>query len=141
MDPALTASFLGHWQLIPESCQYEQGDPPRSGELTISLDGEELRFVMRFVTSDGRDEEASFGGRPDGKPFPFAGGALADAMRITPVAANDLRTSAHFKGRERMVVQRQLDASGQAMRVTQLVRLPDGTSPANVAIYRRVPSA
>ncbi len=37
-----------------------------------------------------------------------------------------------------MVAQRQLDASGNAMRVTQIVRLPNGESPGNVAIYRRV---
>ena len=36
-----------------------------------------------------------------------------------------------------MVAQRQLDASGNAMRVTQVVRFADGTSAANVAVYRR----
>jgi len=36
-----------------------------------------------------------------------------------------------------MVAQRQLDDSGQAMRVTQLVRLADGEHLANVSVYRR----
>ncbi len=36
-----------------------------------------------------------------------------------------------------MVAQRQLDDTGTAMRVTQLVRFPDGTHAANVSIYRK----
>jgi hypothetical protein len=136
----LYAGFLGTWSLIPESCHYEQGAAPRSGSITIAEEGKQLRFTMRW-TVEGVDQEATFIGRADGEPFAFDGGPLADAMKITAVAANDLRTSAFFRGRERMVVQRQLDGTGQAMRVTQLVRLPDGSTPANVAVYRRAPSA
>jgi hypothetical protein len=40
-----------------------------------------------------------------------------------------------------MVAQRQLGDSGDAMRTVQMVRLPDGTSPANVSVYRRAPEA
>lgn len=140
-DLPLYNGFLGSWVLIPDSCQYEQGDAPAAATLRIEDAEGELRFTMTSTPVGGVPIEAAFSGPPDGKPFPFAGGDLADAMSITLVASNDLRTSAFRRGRELMIVQRQLDASGQAMRVTQVVRLPGGSSPANVAVYRRLPEA
>jgi hypothetical protein len=142
MGQRLYSGFLGSWSLIPESCQYEQGEAPIRGTITIEEVADELRFTMRWTMPGSPDEEAAtFAGRPNGQPFAFAGGKLADAMTITVVASNDLRTTASFQGRELMVVQRQLDATGQAMRVTQVVRLRGGSAPANVSVYRRMAEA
>ena len=136
-DQPLYRSFLGTWELIPKSCVFEQSAPPRSGSLQIVETTEGLRFDMAWVDAEGDAQEASFGGVPDGEPRPFDGGELADAMSVTVVSERDLRSSAFHEGQELMVVQRQLDDTGQAMRVTQLVRLPDGSTPINVSIYRR----
>lgn len=129
--------FLGCWELIPESCIYEQSDPPQSGAYRITKTDEGLRFDMSWVDISGESHEVSFCGVPDGSARPFNGADLADALSVTAVSERDLRSSAFYKGKERMVAQRQLDDSGQAMRVVQLVRLPDGTSPVNVSVYRR----
>jgi hypothetical protein len=131
--------FLGLWQLIPESCQYEQGDPPTSGLYRIeeNLDGT-LEFTAEWTDTDGKPESVSFAGFPDGTKMPFAGGELADALAVEAVSARELNSYAYLGGRELMVAQRQLDSTGQAMRVTQVVRLPNGESPGNVSVYRRV---
>ncbi len=132
--------FLGRWQLIPESCRYEQGDPPVSGSYTIeqNKDGS-LQFTAEWTDAAGKPGTVSFSGFPDGTKMPFNAGELADSLAVDAVSPRELNTYAYMDGREIMVAQRQLDGTGQAMRVTQLVRLPNGESPANVAIYRRVP--
>lgn len=131
--------FLGLWQLIPESCQYEQGDPPKAGFYRIeeNKDGT-LAFSAEWTDAEGKSGSVSFSGFPDGTKMPFNAGELADSLAIEAVSARELNSYAYLDGRELMVAQRQLDASGQAMRITQIVRLPNGESPGNVAIYRRV---
>jgi hypothetical protein len=131
------AAFLGTWALIPETCVYEQGQPPLAGTYRIEADDGLLRFTIEWGDIAGTSHQVTFGGRPDGIATPFAGGDAVDSMAITLVSPRDLRTSAYWRGQERMVAQRQLDAVGNAMRVTQLVRFGDGTSAANVAVYRR----
>ncbi len=140
-DVPIYRAFLGSWVLIPESCDYEQSAPPRSGTDHISETEDGLRFDMSWVDAFGEEQSASFSGIPDGQARPFDGGELADALSITAVSERDLRSAASIKGTELMVAQRQLDDSGQAMRVTQLVRLPDGTTPLNVSIYRKLASS
>jgi hypothetical protein len=136
------SNFLGTWILIPESCVYEQGDPPRAGTQTIEERDGKLVFVIGWTAADGRSDEVRLEGVPDGQPRPFAGGELADAIAVSPVSPRDLRVSAFRGGVELMVAQRQLDDTGTAMRVTQLVRFPDGTYASNRAVYRkRLPSS
>ena len=134
----LWQGFLGLWVLDPDSCQYEQGDPPRSGSYRIeeTPDGR-LAFHMEWVDAEGEAHKASFTGKPDGRPEPFAGGELADAMSVTPVSARELNSAAYMKGRELMIASRQLDDTGGAMRLIQAVLLPDGTKPTNISIYVR----
>ncbi len=135
--PPAHAGFLGTWLLMPETCIYEQGAPPRAGSYRIEDEGEALRFTIAWTAADGSTHEVTFAGRPDGVAVPFAGGDAVDAMSITLVSPRDLRSAAFWRGQERMVAQRQLDARGDAMRVTQVVRFADGTRAANVAVYRR----
>jgi len=131
--------FLGLWQLIPESCRYEQGDAPTAGFYRIeeNKDGT-LEFTAEWTDAEGKQGSVSFSGFPDGTKMPFNAGELADALAVEAVSARELNSYAYLNGQELMVAQRQLDASGQAMRITQVVRLPNGESPANIAIYRRV---
>ena len=138
MDRALYAGFLGTWILIPDSCQFEQGEPHLAGTTTIREDGDQLIFDLTWTEADGQEQQASFAGVPNGVPAPFNGGPLADALKVEAVSATDLRITASLDGRELMTVQRQLDRTGQAMRVVQVVRLPGGTAPANVSVFQRM---
>jgi hypothetical protein len=142
MTQRVYEAFLGSWTLIPESARYEQGDPPRSGRYTIEEESPGvLRFTARWIDAEGKDAEVVFSGPADGSRTPFPGGELADALAIEAVSSRELNSYAYLDGKELMVAQRQLDDTGTAMRITQVVRLPDGTRPANVALYRRIPDA
>ncbi len=132
--------FLGTWVLDPSSCVYEQGEPPLAGLYRI-VEGDDgrLHFHVRWTDAERREHAVSFAGNPSGEPEPFAGGDLADTLSVKAVSPRELNSTASYRGVERMVAQRQLDETGRAMRVTQIVRLPTGESLANVAIYVKRP--
>jgi hypothetical protein len=133
------AGFIGTWLLIPESCEYEQGDPPQDSVYSIAEQQGRLTFDIRWTAADGRADHVTFEGVPDGAKRPFSGGDLADELSVEVVSPRDLRTAAYWQGRQRMVSQFQLDDTGTAMRVIQLVRFPDGSHLSNVSVYRRAP--
>lgn len=136
------AGFLGTWILDPSSCRYEQGEPPRQGHYRIvELDDGALEFTVAWTDAAGTSDSVSFRAPPDGRRIALAEGKLIDALSVSAPSDRELNSSGWIGDREVMIAQRQLDDTGQAMRVTQLVRLPDGSRPANVAIYRRAPRA
>jgi hypothetical protein len=136
-SPPPYEGFLGTWILLPDTCDYEQGEPPTAGTYTISEGAGRLDFSIDWTDADGASHHAEFGGPPDGSRVPFDGGELADALSIHAVSPRELTSSAYWKGDELMVAQRQLDDTGGAMRVTQVVRFPGGTSLANISVYRK----
>lgn len=138
MSKAIYSDFLGTWILIPESCVYEQGAPPQQGRYTIAEEAHELVFAIAWTDAAGKSHEVSFRGVPDGKPVAFAGGPLADALSIEAPSPTRLLSSAFKAGELLMAAERQLDDTKTAMRVVQQVRLPDGTRPTNVSMYRKV---
>ena len=137
MACAIYSGFLGTWTLDPDSCDYEQSEPPKEGTYRIEERGDQLHFIMRWVDAQDEEHLLSFSGPPNGQALPFAGGPLADALAITAVSERELNTSGFYRGEECMVAQRQLDATGSAMRVTQVVRFTDGSSAANIAVYHK----
>lgn len=141
-EPRPWSAFLGTWILEPASCHYEQGAPPRAGRYVIAKrDDGELEFTVSWTDAAGKSDSVSFSAPPDGRRIPMGDGELIDALSVSAVSSRELNSSGWIGDREVMVAQRQLDDRGEAMRVTQLVRLPDGSRPANVAIYRRAPRA
>jgi hypothetical protein len=133
----LYADFLGTWVLEPDSCVYEQGEPPRAGTYRIEERDGTLFFQIEWTDADGACHRVEFSGKPDGQPVPFNGGDLADAMSVQAVSARELRSSAYREGKELMVAQRQLDGTKMAMRVVQLVRMMTGPDLGNSSVYRR----
>ena len=129
--------FVGLWVLIPESCKFDQGAAPIKGSYKVQIVEECVSFTMNWTEKSGKDFCIEFSGVPNGKKVPFNGGALADEMSIIAVSKRELNSYAYLNGKELMVAQRQLDDTGMAMRITQVVRLPDGTNLSNVSIYRR----
>ncbi len=138
MPDAVYAGFLGIWTLIPESCTYEQGEPPTEATYRIAENADgTLAFAMHWIDSAGKTHQHEFFGKPDGVPMPFNGGELADSLVVRAVSARELTTAALSNGEELMVAQRQLDETGSAMRITQIVRFLNGATESNVGIYRK----
>jgi len=134
VDPVYS-KFLGTWILDPRTCDYQQGSPPIAGRYIITMRGDEILFRIEWVDEGGQSHAAEFSGPPSGEPVPFDGGDLADSLVIDAKSPRELTSRAFWRGKERMLAQRQLDDSGRAMRVTQLVRFSDGSSAYNIAVY------
>lgn len=130
-------AFVGTWILIPESCRFEQGDPPRSGRYRIEEHEGRAVFTIEWTAADGTFDRVELTGVPDGEPRPFAGGQAIDALAIEVASDRDLRTRGFWQGQELMVAQYQLDDTRSAMRVIQLLRFPDGSRMTNVSVYRK----
>ena len=131
------AKFLGTWILQPHLSNYEQGDSPSAGTYQIMEVEGRIVFRIDWRDADDKEHQVEFNGIADGTRVPFAGGELADELAIVSVSPRELNTYAYWQGREIMVAQRQLDPSEQAMRVTQLVRFPNGSHVANTSVYIR----
>lgn len=136
MSTPVYARFLASWDLDPASCKYEQGDPPASGNHTIREEGGKLVFDMAWTDASGQNHTASFSGRPDGAAMPFKGTDLVDSFSISAESRSELNSSAFLKGEKLMHAARTL-IDDETMRIVQTVYLPDGTAPANRAVYYR----
>jgi len=141
-DTPVYAGFLGTWILIPQSCEYEQGEPPTEGAYAITEKAGRLLFAISWTDAQGKEQSATFSGKPDGVPEPFCVPGTVDEMSVQAVSPRELRSTAFWRGKPNMIAQRQLDETGRAMRVVQVVMFPDGERLANVATYTRsIPDA
>jgi hypothetical protein len=132
-------SFLGTWILIPESCQYDQGAAPVWSRYVIGLNVGELVFTIDWMDEKNESHQVMFKGKPDGQEMAFDGGAIADAISVEAVSSRELTTSAFKNGHKVMVAQRQLDETGQAMRVIQVVYDDSGDKVTNIGVYQKQP--
>lgn len=137
MTKPIYQGFLGSWVLDVETCDYEQGDPPKSAIYKIAEAGDELVFDMDWIDANDESHHASFQAPPDGTHLPFNGGELADTLSVTAVSEHQLNSSAYRGGIELMVAARSLSEDGSKMEVLQKVNLPDGTSPTNRSTFHR----
>jgi len=130
--------FIGLWILDRETCDYEQGEPPRSGSYRIDEQDGQAVFEINWVDAQGQSHQMGFKGLPDGEPVRFEAGPLADSLSISAPSDDRLDSAAYRDGIELMTARRTLSADGNNMEIVQTVHLPDGQSPANTATYRRV---
>ena len=133
--------FLGRWQLIPESCQYEQGAPPIEGSYEIDASNGFLHFTIcsRAKPVQGQTQKeicATFSARPDGSKSKTEG-TLIDAMSLHAISIRELNTRAYVGDTVRMFAQQQLDESLSAMRVVQKVVFENESEEINIAVYKR----
>lgn len=130
--------FLGAWELLPESSEYELGDPPAEGLYTISSDGDRYHFEIAWKTAAGRHFETGFSGIPDGRPYAYEDPQVADALSLTRVDESTL-DSESFRGEVRLAhARRVLMEDGRMMRVSQSGQAPDGETFQNISYYRKL---
>ena len=140
-EKATCERFIGVWTLDVASCHYEQGDPPLDGTYRIECIADVLHFLIDWTDAEGQHHQVKFSGVPDGQKTEFAGAPLADALSIDHPSSNELHSAAYWQEEELMSVRRTLDSRGKTMRVTQRVRLIDGTVLVNRSTYRKNPQA
>jgi hypothetical protein len=136
-EQPLYKHFIANWRLMPETCNYEQGEAPIAGSYTIEEGGKGLIFTMRWTDTAFEQHDISFTACPDGKRHAFDGGALADALSVTAVSKSELISAAFKGGMELMLATLTLSENGNFLDLKQVVRLPDLTEPSNLSRYKR----
>jgi len=130
--------FLGAWELLPESSEYELGDPPAQGLYTISSDGDRYHFEIAWKTADGQRFESEFSGIPDGRPYAYEDSRVADALSLTRVDESSLDSESFRAGVRLAHARRALMEDGRMMRVTQSGQAPGGETFQNISYYRKL---
>jgi len=131
-------NFLGTWLLDPNSCNYEQGEPPQADRHHIAEDGGDLIITMDWTDAGGETHHASFRAPLDGSKIAFNGGPLADALQLTTPSSSELSLSAYCNGLELMTATRTFSADGSHLLLLQTVHLPDFTAPTNHGTYYKI---
>jgi hypothetical protein len=119
-------AFLGTWHLVPASCRYEHGAPPRRGTYVLAADGERIRFAIDWVDADGTPRSATHTlafGEHEG-----VGMYLDDARTLTTTAAGGLVIHAR----------REVSEDGRTMTIVQMGKTGEGRPFVNKSVYRRV---
>jgi hypothetical protein len=119
------SAFFGTWHLVPASCRYEHGQPPREGTYVLEPDGDGIRFAIDWVDGEGEPRSATHTlafGAHDG-----LGMYLDDARTLTTTATGMLVVHAR----------RELSADGRTMTIAQMGKTPEGRPFVNRSVYRR----
>ena len=138
MADRIHRNFLGTWSLDPETCDYEQGEPPRADRHHIAEDAGDLVITMDWTDADGETHHASFRAPLDGSKMPFNGGPLADALQLKTPSSSELSLSAFCDGLELMTAMRTMSTDSSSLLLVQTVHLADFTAPENRGTYFRV---
>ncbi|PCI75615.1 MAG: hypothetical protein COB20_12515 [SAR86 cluster bacterium] len=127
--------YIGHWQLLPELCIYQNGDSPVSGSYVIRSKDGTIEFEVEWTDTSGADHRLSFGGSLDGQKH------ASDAPGISDVAyekINDLTLdSTAFNGDTILMYARRIASSdGGLLAVSQSLYGENGDLT-NFQVYRR----
>ncbi len=129
--------FSGHWKLIPELCQYQEGAPPASCIYKIAHNGDTADFALSWSDKDGKIHNVSYGGPTDGSVIPFKGGHVNE-MSFSRVDANTLDSSAYSQGREVSYSRRKASPDGLLLSVQLVQRRNGNASTRNFQVFRRL---
>jgi len=126
-------TYLGSWQLIPELCNYQQGEAPRSGLYVIAESAGALRLTVDWVDRAGLEHHIEFGGLPDGSEQKVDTPGLTH-MTLTRVDSRTLDSAAYLGG-ERVMYARRV-AHANLLSTLQRMRTPAG-EVSIFQVYRR----
>lgn len=129
-------SYLGHWQLVPELCIYQQGEPPASGLYEIAEDGEQIVISIKWETAAGETQSASFAGPPTGEQLPIEAPGVSH-LSISHVDELTLDSAAYLDGKEIMYARRAVSSQGDLLSTVQTLHGEAG-SVSNFQVYRRI---
>jgi len=87
---AQSSPLIGTWKLNLDKSKYSPGPPPRSGTLTYTQDGQNIRSTAQGIDAQGNCGTAVFMHIYDGQPHPTMGSPDFDASAYTRVDANTL---------------------------------------------------
>jgi hypothetical protein len=85
---AQSSPLIGTWKLNLSKSKYSPGPPPRSGTLTYTQDGQNIKNTAQAIDAQGNSTAIVFMRIYDGQPHPTTGSPLFDASAYTRLDPN-----------------------------------------------------
>lgn len=129
---------LGTWVFVPEKSTYESGPAPQKSQRQWIAQGDAVQFLHDGVGADGKAFHMEFVAKYDGKPAPFRGGTLYDAVALVRKSDTVVEQTFTLQGKVTVEATRTVSDQGQTMTIVARGARADGTKFRNVLVYRRV---
>jgi hypothetical protein len=129
---------LGTWVFVPEKSTYESGPAPKESKRQWIAKGDAVQFLHDGVNADGKPFHTEFTVKYDGKPAPFVGGTLYDAVSLQLKSPNVVEQTFTLQGNVTVRATRTISKDGKTMTIDSRGERKDGTKFKNLLVYRRV---
>jgi hypothetical protein len=132
---AQSSPLIGTWKLNLEKSKYSPGPPPRSGTLTYTQDGQNIRNTSQGIDAQGNATSVVFMHIYDGQPHPTTGSPLFDASAYYRVDPNTYIFSRLKGGKLVGAGWAVVSQDGKTWTVTQSGADANGRPTTSVAVY------
>ena len=133
---AQSSPLIGTWKLNVEKSKFSPGPPPRSGTLTYTQDGQNIKNTTQGIDAQGNPTAGVLMHIYDGQPHPSTGGN-ADASAYTRLDANTLIFTRLKAGKLVAVGTAVLSQDGKTWTVTTTGTNPNGQPASSIALYEK----
>jgi hypothetical protein len=129
---AQSSPLIGTWKLNLDKSKFSPGPPPRSGTLTYTQDGQNIRNTAQVTNPT---PTVVFMHIYDGQPHPSTGSPNADASAYTRVDANTVIFTRLKAGKLVATGTGVVSQDGKTFTVTTTGTLPNGQSVNSIGVY------
>ena len=131
-------NFLASWQLFPERCDFESGNPPKSGNYKIESieNGHALSVSINWVNLENEAFYTQYSIIPDDTERAFNNPELADTIQASIVNASTMVTIFRKSGQCILTVTHEILPNGY-LKITQEGMNPDNQPFKNIEIYHK----
>lgn len=132
---------LGTWVFVPEKSTYESGPAPKESKRQWIAKGDKVdtvQFLHDGENAEGKPFHTEFTVKYDGKPAPFVGGTLYDAVALQLKSPHVVEQTFTLQGKVTVRATRTISKDGKTMTIDSRGARKDGTLFKNILVYRRV---
>jgi hypothetical protein len=131
---AQSSSLIGTWKLILDKSKLV-GPPPRSGTLTYTQDGQNIRSTAQGIDAQGNSTTVVFMHIYDGMPHPTTGSPVYDASAYTRVDGNTLIVARFKAGKLVLIGTLVVSQDGKTLTGPQTGSLANGQPGNTILVY------
>jgi hypothetical protein len=128
--------YEGQWELIPELCFYEEGEPPASGLYEIRVTDGAVAIIVKWATASGETPAIEYGGPIDGVRR-VAAQKGATSVSYSEIDDFTLDSAAYLDDLEVAYARRRVSNDGRLLATLQVNRRADGFTSRTTQVYRR----
>ena len=128
----------GTWRFLPAESTYESAPAPKESKRQWIPDGDGVKFLHDGINAEGKPFHTEFRAAYDGKPVPFVGGTLYDAVALFSTGPRKVEQIFTLKGKVTVKAVRTISKDGKKMTIDSRGSRADGTKFKNILVYERL---